>query len=131
MDYYTIALFGEAEKGKFSEGCLCQSLQELVESCGNPPPHSRGIFYAVQALLYERPVLFFRVKEEGFSQRDYLGGLHLLESQHLTHLISAFCMPGVGDSMILKAIVPICAVYHSVMITNEPDLYDYLTESVA
>jgi len=131
MDFYTIALFGEAEKGQYSRAYFCQSLPQLVESCGNPPPHSRGIYYAVQALLYGCSVMFFRVKEEGFSRQDYLEGLHLLESQQLVTPISAFCLPGVGNSTILEAVIPLCAVYHSVMITNEPDLYDYLTEAVA
>lgn len=128
MEPYTVVLFGESEKGNFSQAYYCQNLPQLVECCGNPPPHSRGIYFAVQALLYGRSILFFRVKEEGFSWPDYFEGLHQLESQNLLSKVGAFCMPGVGNSAIVEAVIPICIVYHSIMIINEPDLYDYLTE---
>jgi len=128
MNTYTIALFGEAEKGEYRIPCFCESVQQLLEYFGNPPPDSQGIFFAVQALLFHRSLLFFRVREEGFSYQDYLQGLHHLEKKDVIPQLSAICLPGVGDAEIIEAITPICAIYHSILITNEADLYDYLTE---
>lgn len=126
---YTMALFGEAEKGDYQTAYYMRSLPQLVDYLGNPPPNSQGLFYAVQALLYERQLIFFRVKEEGFSHQDYFSGLKLLQNQSILSEISAICLPGVGDANILEAITPICATYHSILITNEADLYDYLYHS--
>jgi hypothetical protein len=127
MKTFTLALFGEAEKGNYRTAYFCRNLPQLVDFFGNPPPHSRGLHYAVQALLYHRDLIFFRVKEEGFSYQDYLTGLNLLQRQNISQ-ISAICLPGVGNSEILDAIAPICALYHSILITNEADFYDYITE---
>lgn len=128
MEAYTVALFGEAEKGDFRTAYFCRTLAQLMEFFGNPPPESRGLHYAVQALLYHRNLIFFRVREEGFSHQDYLSGLNHLQKNDEISEIAAICLPGVGDSTILKAIHPICALYHSILITNEADFYDYITE---
>lgn len=130
MDY-TVALFGEAEKGEYRTAYFCQSLEQLVDYLGHPPPESKGLYYAVQALLYHRNLIFFRVREEGFSEQDYFCGAHLLKKQSLIPDIAAICIPGVGNGEIIEAIVPLCAVYHSILITTEADLYDYLTLNVA
>lgn len=123
----TIVLFGETEKGEYRVAYLCKNLEQLVENLGNPPSQSQGIYYAVQALLFHYQLVFFRVKEEGFSLQDYAYGAQLLQNQSLISNILAICMPGVGDDAIYQAISPLCAVYHSILITNESDLYDYLT----
>lgn len=128
MKIYTIALFGEAEKGDFQTAYFCDTLPQLVDYLGNPPAQSRGLFYAVQALLYHRHLIFFRVKEEGFSQQDYILGLRFLEkTEHLIDQISALCLPGVGNTEIMEMMIPFCRNHHSFLITNEADLYDYLT----
>lgn len=124
---YTIALFGEAEKGEFRTAYYCQSLEQLDEFFGNPPPNSKGLYYAVQALLFKRQLIFFRVPEEGFSTQDYLSGVRLLEQQKLIPQLDAICIPGVGDPEVLNAVHPICQQYHSILITNEADFYDFLT----
>lgn len=131
MDDFTIALFGEAERGEFRTAYHCQSLPQLVDYLGNPPPESRGLYYAVQALLYHHPLIFFRVKEEGFALQDYLLGLRLLETDNLINKISAICVPGVGNSEIIQILTPLCQVNHRILITTESDLYDYLTEQAA
>jgi len=123
-----MALFGEAEKGEYRIPYLCETIPQLLERFGNPPPESRGIYYAIQALLYERNLIFFRVREEGFSYQDYLQGLHVLEKEDVVSHLAAICLPGVGDAEIIEALSPICALYHSILITNEADFYDYLTE---
>jgi len=123
----TVFLFGEAEKGEYCTPLACHSLAHLSDSLGNPPGESKGIQYAVQALMYERDLIYFRVKEEGFSVPDYLKGLHLLQKKDLGFLLSAICMPGVGDMAIIAATDPICHIHKSLLIIDEKDLYDYLT----
>jgi hypothetical protein len=124
---YTIAIFGEAEKGEYGTAYFCQNLVQLDEYFGNPPPESKGLYYAVQALLFQRELIFFRVPEEGYSTEDYLSGIGLLERQRLIPQVDAICTPGVGDRVIIDAMLPICTQYHSILITNESDFYDYLT----
>ncbi len=124
---HTIFLFGEAEKGDYCIPCLCQSLPQLSDLLGNPPGESKGILYAVQALMYGRDLLFFRVKEEGFSTQDYMKGLKLLQNQEVSHSLSAICMPGMGNATIIDATQAICYLYKSFLIIEEKDLYDYLT----
>lgn len=123
----TVALFGEAEKGELHVPYLCRSLSELADQFGQPPPESRGLFLAVQALLYRRHLLFFRVKEEGFSRNDYFKSVHFLEDRLLVPELSAICTPGVGDSEVLDALTPICTMHASILITTVHDFYDYLT----
>lgn len=126
MESCTVALFGETEKGEYHAAYFCNRLDQLVEYFGNPPLNSRGLIYAIQALLYHRDLIFFRVQEEGFSLEDYLFGVELLQKQKTLPQISAICMPGVGDSQIIQATSTLCAIYHSIIIINESDLYDYL-----
>lgn len=126
---YTIALFGEAEKGEYHYPYFCNSLSQLVDYFGNPPEQSRGLFYAIQALLYQRQLLFFRVREEGFNLPDYLNGVSLIKNHQIEMDIAAFCLPGVGDSKILEVVTPLCQEYHSILITSEADFYDYLMQA--
>lgn len=120
-------MFGEAEKGDFRTAYFCRSLSELVDHLGHPPQGSTGLHYAVQTLLFRHRLVFFRVEEEGFSREDYLLGLEFLERQQLIADLSAICLPGVGDHEIIEASSPLCSQYNSLLITSEPDLYDYLT----
>lgn len=124
---HTIALFGEAEKGEYRTAYFCQTLSQLSENLGHPPENSLGLYYAVQALLFRRNLIFFRVKEEGFSVQDYLLGIRFLENKQLVSSLSAICLPGVGDMEILDATEPVCCLYKSFLITTESDLYDFLT----
>ncbi len=123
-----VALFGEAEKGEYHKPLVCKSIPQLFDYFGHPPLDSRGIYYAVQALLYRQFLIFFRVQEEGFSYEDYLMGLRLLEQQRRDLSIAALYLPGVGNSSILKAICPVLEAYHALLITNEADFYDYLNQ---
>ena len=123
----TTVLFGEAEKGEYRMAYFCDSLPQLVDYLGNPPPETRGLYYAIQTLLYHRPLVFFRVREEGFSAQDYLAGLNLLENQNVISNIAAIFIPGVGDSQIIHAATPICNHYHSILVITEADFYDYLS----
>jgi len=69
------------------------------------------------------------VREEGYSKLDYLGALPLIKNSTLSD-ISAFYLPGVGNFEILEAITPMCKKFHSILIINEADFYDYLMETV-
>lgn len=69
-----VFLFGEAEKGDMCAPLRLQSLIELQEQLGNPPEGSLGIDYAVQTLLYKRELIFYRIREEGFNNEDYMRG---------------------------------------------------------
>ena len=123
----TVFLFGEAEKGEFCTPLVYRNLPQLAESLGNPPEDSLGIMYAVQTLLYDRTLIFYRVKEEGFSIADYMKGLKLLQHTESELGLSAICMPGVGDATIINASAQVCALHKSCLIINEQDLYDFLT----
>jgi|ERR1700722_15647114 len=127
MDY-TIALFGEAGRGEFRTAYYCKTLEQLSECLGEPPSiDCKGLDFAIQALLYQRGVVYFRVHEEGFSIQDYLSGLTSLENKDLFPSISALCLPGVGSSEIIQATDPICSIHRSFLILTEKDLYDFLT----
>jgi hypothetical protein len=123
----TIFLFGEAEKGAYCTPILCPSLPVLAETLGNPPEESLGIQYAVQTLLFERQLIYFRVKEEGFSFQDYMKGLRCLQERSHLPKLTAICMPGVGDSEIIETTSEICHLHKSLLILTEKDLFDYLT----
>jgi hypothetical protein len=123
-----IILFGEAEKGSFTKPHLLKSPFELSDQLGNPPKESLGIFFGIQALLFERELLFFRVREEGFSYEDYFKGIQILkEKLSFTENLSAICIPGVGNKEIIRPLSSIAKEKRGFLITTEKDLYDYLT----
>lgn len=124
----TIALFGEASKGDYHQAYVCDNLVQLVDNLGHPPPESRGLHIGIQAILYRYRLIFFRVREEGFSFDDYIQGLSLLRANSSQIRLSAICAPGVGNCDVLDAITTICHIYHSILVMTESDLYDYLTE---
>ncbi len=124
-----VFLFGEAEKGELCTPLRVRSLVELAEQLGNPPDESIGIDYAVQTLLYKRELVFYRVREEGFSKEDYLRGVKLLYNYGNKTRLSAICLPGVGDREVIEAIAPICKKMKTLLVLSEKDLYDYLTAS--
>ena len=81
-------LFGEAQKGNFCRPSHCQSLADLSNTYGEPPEESKGIHFAIQALMFERELIFFRVHQEGYSKEDYLLGLRYLKTQKNHHLMA-------------------------------------------
>lgn len=124
---HLIALFGESQKGDFKKAHFCETLAQLSSQIGEPSSaESKGVYFAIQALLYSYEVLFFRVHEEGFSINDYIRGLSIL-SQNEINSLAAIGLPGVGSHEILDATTPICQTHKSFLIVTEKDLYDYLT----
>ena len=127
MPRSTIVVFGAAEKGQLCTPLPIGSLEELLDSLGHPPEHSEGLICAIQILLYQHQLIYFRVEEEGFSTDDYIRGLKLLKQHPLQTGITAIGMPGVGERELIHAATPICHFYHSILLVSEKDLYDYLT----
>ena len=127
MMRHTIAIFGEAERGALSSLLFMRSIADLNEFLGNPPEDSLGIFFAIQFLLYNYEVIYIRVKEEGFSTKDYLKGMKLLQDKTKISALTALCLPGVGDGRIIDSTLPVCEIHRSFIISTEKDLYDYLT----
>jgi hypothetical protein len=128
MDAYTMALFGEAEKGAYHIPYYCETLPQLVDFFGNPPEESLGLYFAVQGLLFKRKIIFFRVKEEGYSLQDYFIGLRALEKQITLPHLEAIAIPGVGNSEIIEAMTPLCYHYKSVLLLTERDFFDYMMQ---
>ena len=126
---HVVALFGESERGQFRTAHILRDLPQLVDLLGNPPPESEGLFFAIQALLFQRELIYFRVEEEGFSEADYFNGLKLLEDREKVKTLNALCLPGVGDRKILDASEKLCHIHKSFLITNQKDLYDFLTSN--
>lgn len=122
----TVVLFGEAEKGYLHRGVLCRTLPQLIDIFGHPPPSSQGLVLAIQSLLYGRDLIYFRVRQEGYSCEDYFKAIEQIGSPQWPSKIAAFAIPGVGDSEIIQALMPLCVVHHSILITTQADLYDYL-----
>lgn len=126
METTHIALFGEAEKGEFHTGYQCDSLPQLENLFGHPPRGTQGLYFAIQSILYHYHLIFFRVKEEGFSLSDYLIGFKTLQESPLISHIVAIGVPGVGDKEVLEAATPLILTYHPILITSEADFYDYI-----
>ena len=105
---------------------MCDSLPKLCDLFGTPPPESLGIAYAIQALLYKRPLFFFRVREEGFSTKDYLKGFHLMQHPSALPTRLTLVLPGVGSEEILTEATKICQLRNNFLIVTERDLFDYL-----
>lgn len=130
MPRETLFLFGAAEKGSFCQPILLSSLEQLLEQLGHPPETSEGIYYAIQTLLFERGLIYFRVSEEGYSLNDYVAGLKWLQKAPLHSRLSAICIPGVGDNEIIRLATMICHLHQCLLIISSKDLYDYLTGCV-
>ena len=124
---HKVALFGEAEKGDFHSLLFFSNLPLLAETLGHPPEGSHGLHLAIQTLMFKRDLIYIRVKEEGFSVRDYMQGLQLLKQTESVKKLSAICMPGVGSGEIIDQAIELCRKFHCMVITTERDFYDYLT----
>lgn len=127
MKRHKVALFGEASKGAFKIPHLVKELPQLIDRLGEPPHESEGLYFAIQAILFQRELIYFRVEEEGFSHPDYFHGFKCLTDREQVDALSALCLPGVGDAELLAASKAICEMHQSLLITTQKDLYDYLT----
>ncbi len=124
----TIVVFGESEKGLYDTAYVCNSVSDLYEHLGDG---KSGISLAIQALMYNYSVIFFKVEEEGYSIDSYFFGLHFLNSQAAINYIVALALPGVGDRYVIEASYSLCRKYHCILLFRNHDLYDLLTYTVA
>ena len=120
-----IAVFGQSELGQYHKAYFCNSIYQLVDTFGNPPENSLGLTLAMQALMFETKVIFFRVEEEGFSDMDYIKGFEILKNPNEIKKISAICLPNVGDHKIIDRTDLICKIHRCLLITTDKDLFDY------
>ncbi|MBM3200844.1 MAG: hypothetical protein FJZ56_00360 [Chlamydiae bacterium] len=122
-----ISIFGVAEHGSLYEHISVKCLNDLLLTLGQPQDGSLAIEIAIQSLLYEREVLFYRVQEEGYESDAYLKGLYSLKNKSGSLLPSAIALPGVSSQEIIDEAVMICKKQSSFLIMNQKDLYDFLT----
>lgn len=54
-----IFIFGQSEKGLFCRPTLCKEAIELFYQFGHQVESSQGIHFAIQALLLNKPCVFF------------------------------------------------------------------------
>ncbi len=123
----TIAIFGESKEGPLKTLLLLRSLPNIVEIIGNPTETGLGVHMAIQAMLFGREVLFYRIEEEGFQRENYAFGCKLLETHPRKDDLAAIALPGVGDSTILslaQKIIP----SGTILLLTEKDLYDFTTQ---
>lgn len=125
----TIVIFGESKEGEFQKLIFLNTLPDLANKIGEPTETGTGVHMAIQAMLFNHDILFYKVTEEGFSTNDYLAGLKLLEKDTLSSSLAAIALPGVGTSEILNAASSLCALHKSLLIITEKDLYDFMTQS--
>ncbi|MBN2479034.1 MAG: hypothetical protein JXA94_02275 [Parachlamydiales bacterium] len=125
-----IVLYGESEKGKFNYPYLCKSLDDLCLTFGNPPENSEGLNFAIQSLMYGNEVIFFRVKEEGFSFEDYFVSINfLMQKNKAFKNLTAIGLPKVGSPEVINAFLDVSKILNSILIISEKDLFDYLIAS--
>lgn len=124
-----LALFAEASRGRLHQPQFIRSLPELLNTAGLLKEEKAGLNLAIQALLYQTELLFFRVEEEGFSLSDYFQGLKYLETMKPKKLkpFHAICIPGVGSLEVIEKAKKVCQKHKSILVINEKDLYDCLT----
>jgi hypothetical protein len=125
----TLALFGSSQKGAHNEFFFHKSLLDLWLALGEPPSETEGLYFAIQAILYGKSVLFFRVAEEGENNDDYHKGLQLLrDNSSSLPPIGALFLPKVGSHDIIEEGLSLCRTQHSLLLMKEADFYDWATD---
>jgi hypothetical protein len=122
-----IILFGQAERGRMVTAYPCSTLERLFELFGEPPEGTKGLFFAIQTLLYHEPLLYFRVTEEGISLDEYLHGLQLICQPHFPlQEFRALFLPGVNADCVLEEGYKVCRSKQGLLLVDEADFYDIL-----
>lgn len=121
-----VTIFGESEKGPLGTLLSIDSLPKLAEALGVPTENSVGVHLAVQTLMSNKIVLFYRVTEEGSNIAEYTRGLKLLQELDMPSLV-ALALPGIGDPEIQHLAKTLCKAKHSILIVNQRDFYDIMT----
>ena len=122
-----IVLFGESQKGSYKRPYFLYNLPELTDKLGHLTEETSGLKLAVQMLMNNKNIIYFRVEEEGFSSVDYQMGYKELAKKEKIGNLEAICLPGVGKAEILDGAQVLCYLYKCIIISTEKDFYDYLT----
>lgn len=120
-----VVIFGEAQVGPYMRFSSCKDLAELMECFGEPPDNTMGLHYAVKALLSEKPCIFFRVTEEGYSVEEYYCGLQNLDKIP-DHTFSAIFIPGMSNQEFVNAALRYCHLHQHLLFMNPADFYDWM-----
>ena len=115
-----LAIFGQTEKGSLGSVYAIDNLTELFNKLGCATIDSKAIFYAIEAIYYDRKVLFVPVKEEGSNLEEYREGIKKLKQ----HSVDAIFVPGVGNASLLSFAT---STLKAVVFMTGEDTYDYLT----
>ena len=129
MTKRTILIFGESKEGEFHKFLFLKTLPDLAEALGEPTETGLGVHIAIQSILSNRDVLFYKVKEEGFHADHYLLGFKQLENEFHSTPLAAIALPGVSSANILELASSLCNQHRSIILFNEKDLYDLMTQS--
>lgn len=108
MEKRIVICFGESATGSLSEGYLINSLPQLFDLLGSPPPNSLGIFQAIRLLIIRHPLLFFRVRKENCSTPDYLRALSIVDQCTFKERFLGFSLPEVDNRHILDPFLAFC-----------------------
>ena len=125
----TILIFGESKEGQFQKLLFINSLPKLATILGEPTETGIGVHIAIQAMLYNLEVLFYKVKEEGSDEDAYLQGFRLIEKEAPSLILGAIALPGASTPKILEIANSLCDLHNSLILSNERDLYDYITRN--
>lgn len=123
-----IAIFGEAEIGSFKSLITLNSIPELTDKLGRPTKKGIGIHMAIQAILYDREILYYRIpNEEEPSCKEYLHGLNLLGRSTFINPLVAIALPAVNHRDILYRAKHLCHHCKILFLPNERDLYNFIS----
>lgn len=125
---HLISIFGVAQQGDFYRHIPLKSLDELLLTLGHSTEGSIAIELAIQALMHKRPILFYRIKEEGFENDAYFKGIEELKKRDVKAPLSALALPGVGSQEVIHEATLFCKKGSSILIMNTQDFYDYITQ---
>lgn len=123
-----VVIFGKTGKAKPGKFYSMTDLEELIEKIGIPLDNTVGTHLAVQTLLYNYPVLYYPVIEEGSSKKCYNSGMKALFKSKQADEVIAIVMPGFGSKPVLDLALDFCSEKKCVLILNEADYYDFLSE---
>lgn|SRR3989338_4363988 len=125
MEKRVISIFGESEKGEYEKFYPIADLAEAFEILGSPPKETEALQFSLQILGASQPILFFRVKEEGFSFDSYAKGIELLKVNSGPFTIQALFMPGLSDPNLIEKAREACEKHQAVLLITDKDFQDY------
>lgn len=123
-----IVIFGKTDSAKPGKFYHIENLEELIHKIGMPIDETIGTHLAVQTLLYNYSVIYYPVKQEGMSKTCYEEGMKKLKRNKHANEVSAIVMPGFGSKNVLDQALDFCTEKKCLLILNEDDYYDFLSQ---